>query len=139
MPTFTVAQVAAELKIEPKLLRRLLRSDKTLTAPGSGSSWSFTADDMPYLRGLVEGHKTGKVSKTARTTPIRDDAGLPAKVCRSHTMTDRARVRALTAERTARLEQALRSAGLHISQLRPGTGRTWKTQDEVAAELAAAV
>lgn len=139
MPTYTVAQIAAQLKVEPKLLRRLLRADKTLAAPGSGSSWSFTDAQIPYLQDLVTGHKSGNKSKTAKTTPISDDPGLPAAICRSSARTDRARVRAITAERTARLEAALRQAGLHISQLKPTAGRVWVTQDEAIEDEAVAV
>jgi hypothetical protein len=135
MQTYTAAEAAESLAIAPKLLRRLLREDHTLQAPGSGSTWVFTDEHMDYLQTLVDNHsKRPKGSKTHRTTAIRDDAGLPADVCRSRTRSDRAKVRALSAERVDRLETALRAAGLHISQLREADGRRWTTQAEDAAE-----
>ncbi len=134
MPTYTASEAAAQLNVAPKLLRRLLREDRTLKAPGSGASWSFTDDDLPLLEKIVANHQGRKGSKTARNTVITDDAGLPAAICRSRSRTDRARVKALSAERTARLEQALRAAGLHLSQLRETDGRRWKTQTDEVAE-----
>jgi hypothetical protein len=136
MPTYTASEAAAKLNVQPKLLRKLLREDRTLKAPGSGASWSFTDEHLPLLEAIVTAHADRpKGSKTARTTPILDDAGLPAAVCRSNSRSDRAAVRALSAARVDRLEAALRAAGLHISQLRD---RDWRTQDQ-DAELAAAV
>jgi hypothetical protein len=136
MTTYTASEAAAKLDIQPKLLRKLLREDRTLKAPGSGASWSFTDEHLPLLETIVQAHTDRpKGSKTARTTPITDDAGLPAAVCRSNSRADRAAVRRISAERVDRLEAALKAAGLHISQLRD---RDWKTQDQ-DAELAAAV
>lgn len=136
MATYTAAEAAAKLDIKPKLLRRLLREDRTLKAPGSGSSWSFTDEDIPKLEQIVADHQGKKSSKTAKTTPITDDAGLPAAICRSRARSDRARVRALNAERTARLEAALVRVGLHISQLPEAPGRRWATQHDDAEAIA---
>lgn len=134
MTTYTATEAAAKLDVAPKLLRRLLREDRTLKAPGSGASWSFTDEHLPLLENIVAAHRDSKGSKTARTTAITDDPGLPAAICRSNTRTDRARVRELSAARVDRLETALRAAGLHISQLRETDGRRWVTQDEAIAE-----
>lgn len=120
MKKYNASAAAAELGIEAKLLRRLLRDDpaKTFKAPGSGGGWEFSTADIPALRKIVEAHTNRpKGSKTARTTVIRDDAGLPIKVARSNDPASRAAVKALSIERVDRLEAALKAAGLHISQM----------------------
>lgn len=118
MTKYTAAEASVELGLDDKgkTLRKLLREDPahTFTAPGSGASWSFSTGDMPALRRLVETHNNKpRGSKTAKTTVIRDDKGLPWRVA----MTDKRAVKALSIERVDRLEQALLAAGLHISQM----------------------
>jgi hypothetical protein len=115
--SITASEAAKELGIEPKRLRALLRASSEFKAPGSGASWSFSKDDLPTLRKIVEGAPI-RGSKTAKNTPITDEAGLPIKICRSKHPHDLAVVRQLSEARVDRLEAALLAAGLHISQLR---------------------
>lgn len=126
MKHYTATEAAHELGIDPKRLRSLLRQgDSGFEAPGSGSSWDFTTSDMPKLRKIVEAYNARpKGSKTQRNTAIRDDAGLPIKICRSRARRDRAAVIALSNARVDRLERALIDAGLHISQLDRSDWRT---------------
>jgi hypothetical protein len=121
MKRYSASEAAHELGVDPKVLRRLLREDptKTFKAPGSGASWEFSTGDMPALKILVKAHTDKpRGSKTARTTLIRDDAGLPIAFARQNTPEARARVREISMERVERLEAALMAAGLHLSQMK---------------------
>lgn len=116
---YTASEAAAELGIEAKKLRQLLRADPTFKAPGSGASWSFSTGDMPALRRIVKAHTDKpRGTKTNKTGAARDDdQGLPMRVANSRDPQARAAVRRLSIERVDRLERALLAAGLHISQM----------------------
>lgn len=120
MKRYTASEAAAELGIEAKKLRALLRQDATFQNPGSGASWTFSTGDMPALKRIVKAHtEKTRGTKTNRIGAARDDDhGLPIAVARSNSRSARAAVRQLSIERVDRLEAALMAAGLHVSQMK---------------------
>jgi hypothetical protein len=129
--TYSAAEAAAELGIDAKKLRSLVRDAPSFKNAGSGGRYTFRASDMPALRRLVAAHQgKPKTTRSRGKTLIADAPGLPILVARN----DPAAVRAITEERVDRLEAALKATGKHISQMR--NRETWRTQEEDSAASA---
>jgi hypothetical protein len=130
MKNYSASEAATELGTDGRTLRRFLRTaDSGFTPVGSGGSYSFSTGDMPKLKSAFEKwntRPTRTVNKknTEGGVVIEDRPGLSATVIHSRLRTDREAVAKLSRERVDRLEAALRSKGLHISQMKDREG--WK-------------
>lgn len=130
MKTFSAAEAAAELGVDGKTLRRLVRAAKAFANAGSGGRYTFTSADMPALREIVSSHTDKpKGSRAKGVSLIEDLPGLPVRVAR----TDPAAVRKITEERVNRLEAALLATGKHISQMRDRDGWVNMTPEKASA------
>lgn len=131
MRTYSAAEAAAELQVDSKTLRRLVRNAPAFRNAGSGGRYVFRTSDLPALRKLVAEHQgKPKTTRSRGKTLIEDAPGLPMRVAR----TDPAAVKKITEDRVDRLEAALKATGKHISQMR--NRETWRTQEEDAAASA---
>lgn len=125
------SEVAAHLKVDPKLLRRFLRSKASPVKPvGSGSRYRITRDDLPLLE---EGFKMWSKGKPATAPKPRRDPAPGVQLTRDEqvwseegpiVMADirdpkvRAAVRRKAKEQEDRLMARLLAKGLHITQQR---------------------
>lgn len=93
-------QLAAEMQVDPKVLRRFLRENASYNNPGSGGRYKFTASEAQSVKTAF--------AKWNKTRSARHTSAGSAKA-KSKTSADaKARVDAL--------ETSLRSTGKHISQ-----------------------
>ena len=123
--TLTTADVAKLLSTSPKTFRTFLRSRNS--GVGSGARYSFNHADLADLGVEFEQWQNDRVSpaSTRRNRKATVDAAMAESRHRRgidlHTAT-RADIEELTNARVDRLEQQLRDAGLHISQIRDRDG-----------------
>jgi predicted transcriptional regulator len=126
----TTRQVAEELGTTPKTLRTFLRKDDTFGGVGSGSRYSFDKKDLPRLKkrfqewvsgtGNYEGDKpkgaivNGKAYIKGEGEKGMDKSILTKKLNKA----ERDEIRRKAAARVDRLEAALKSRNLHISQMK---------------------
>jgi hypothetical protein len=134
-------QVADTLGIDPKLLRRFIRSPQcSFTACGSGGRYEFTPDDIPRLseelagwlathkeRALVKPPVKPKASRRSKPTPEEYDRAVwdeEGEVILPDIRDPRVRagVRRQQLAQEARLDAQLMAAGLHVAQ-RPANVR----------------
>lgn len=121
------AQAAAALDTEPKVLRRFLRADSRYDNAGAGGRYVFSDDMMPQMREhflVWLGEKAAKAPAKPRVTapPASDDIAaqrMPRHILgRKLYASERTRREAIGAARAERLDEMLRAAGLHISQMK---------------------
>lgn len=124
-------EAAEAVGTDSKRLRRFLRSDPTYRNAGQGGRYEFTAKDIPTLKkrfAAWAADKPASGTSVASTTSRRRrkgeveamDVSIANRPAEKLTKTERERRDALSRERVDRLERALYSRGMHISQMRRG-------------------
>lgn len=121
------SEVAAKLETTPKVLRRFLRQDTTYNNAGAGGRYIFEDRDIPTLRKRFNDWadknanrpRGAKVNSKRRLSKgdNRSDI-IPVEKIRSRSPRDQAAIRAAAEARVDRLEEMLKAAGLHISQMK---------------------
>lgn len=99
-PPLSAPELAAEMEIDAKLLRRFLRENASFNNPGSGGRYKFTTSEAASV-------KKAFTKWNARRSARQTSAGA-SKSSTSKTTSAKARVDAL--------ETSLRTTGKHISQ-----------------------
>lgn len=118
------AEVAAQLKTTPKVLRRFLRADPTFRNAGSGGRYNFEKSDLPVLKKRFQAWQEKAASKPRTKAPRRtaDVEGnsdvIDARLLRSKDPRVQAEIKRRAEARVDRLEKMLKAKGLHISQMK---------------------
>ena len=124
-----VKKAAAALEVNPKKLRQFLRTDKKYQSPGAGGRYDLSGFDVDELRNAFEVWARVTTPRKTRSEPELDDETrdadehppLPPGASQDE-------VKRHAAERVERLEQLLRSRGMHLSQMKDHPTWTSVTQ-----------
>lgn len=110
--TFSANEAAAELGVNPRILRRFLRTDSSWHAAGQGGRYSFTKAEVTALGKALAKYRTGEAPK--RRAPKGDDTFLndppartPEDLARRITPAERQAAQQRRAHRQQRLQRRL--------------------------------
>ncbi|MGH3834110.1 MAG: hypothetical protein ACRDSF_00180 [Pseudonocardiaceae bacterium] len=132
----TPKEVADKLGVSAKTLRSFLRRDPKYKSPGSGGAYDLTGFKFSDIEREFNGWRNAITPRAKRSaasaeeliSPLlgEDDKPISVRRLKRGTVPDdvKADARKINRDRIARLEAALLSRGLHISQMRDRDG--WK-------------
>lgn len=121
-------EVAEQLQVTPRELRKFLRADPEFANAGCGGKYTFELNDMPRLRKRYRAYRNGDLKKSLpvvkKIAPKKATsnsafenlivAGMPITIVRVPRLSEKQRAQRdiINAAREARLFEAMRAVGL---------------------------